>query len=320
MRKILCVLPITDLQKNKLIDVAKKVNAEIEFSSFKDVTASQVETAECVIGNVSPNLLKKAKNLKWLQTNSAGTDQYIVPGVLPEGVLLTNATGAYSPAVGEHMLAVTLMLMKNLHLYRDSQMNASWDDFGTVSSLQDATVLIVGAGDIGLHYAKLVKSLGAKTIGVRRREGEKSPYLDEVYLSEDVDKLLPLADVVASVLPGTAATEKFFSAKRFALMKKTGIFINAGRGTGVVQEDLLDALQTGKIAAASIDVTVPEPLPQEHPLWKQKNLILTPHISGGFHLPITIERIVNICCENIENYFNNKIMKNEVDFTTGYKK
>lgn len=329
MSEILSVLKLTDEQKKKLSDTAKKYNFEIIFSD-KDVSAEVVKSVDIIIGNANPDLVKQNKNLKWLQTNSAGTDQYVVPDVLPDGCMLTNATGAYSPSVGEHMLAVTLMLMKNLHLYRDNQTNSLWKDEGPVTTLEGSVVLICGAGDIGLHYAKLVKMLGAYTIGVKRRPSEKSEWLDELHLTSDVDKLLPWADVVASVLPGTPATTNFFNKERFGLMKKNALFINAGRGNAVNQEDLEKALTTGVIAGASIDVTTPEPLPKESPLWQIKNLILTPHISGGFHLPVTMNRIVDIACENIKRFFEincvttnssaNEKMLNEVDFLTGYKK
>lgn len=320
MSKIVSVLPINESQRKKLSQTAQEVGATIEFSSVNGVTLQQIQSADCVIGNAPPQFFKEAHNVKLLQTNSAGTDQYVAPGILSDKTLLANATGAYSPAVGEHMLAVTLMLQKKLHYYRDAQLQKEWSDFGQISSLNGATVLIIGAGDIGLHYAKLVKLLGAYTIGVKRRLSEKPEYIDELYLQDKVDSLLPRADIVAAILPGTKQTAMFFNKQRFALMKSTSFFINAGRGASVNQEDLLYALQNNIIAGASIDVTTPEPLPKDHPLWQCSNLILTPHVAGGFHLPLTMDRIVDIACENIINLFNHKTLKNEVDFLTGYKK
>ncbi|NLM01178.1 MAG: D-2-hydroxyacid dehydrogenase [Treponema sp.] len=320
MKQILSVLPINENQKKQLQQAAKKVNANIVFSSYENVTEADVQNSGCVIGNANPDFFQNATKVKWLQTNSAGTDQYIAKGILPEGTILTNATGAYGTAVSEHMLATTLMIIKNLHLYRDNQNKSSWKKFGSVSSLKDATVLIIGAGDIGLHYAKLVKLLGSYTIGVRRRAFTKPAFLDELHLSDEIDNLLPRADIVASILPGTVDTEKFFTARRFSLMKKSAVFLNTGRGSAVDQDALYYALKNHVIAAASIDVTTPEPLPASSPLWSLPNLVLTPHISGGFHLNETMDNIVNIACQNIDNFFNNKTMINEVDFTTGYRK
>lgn len=317
MKTIIVSLPVQDRHKAKL--EAAGAGCKFIYASAEQLTKDIVAEAEIVIGNIPTELIDASPRLELLQLNSAGTDAYIKPGVLAPNTILTNATGAYSKAVSEHALAQLLMLQKKLHLYRDDQMNSQWADEGTVTSISDATVLIVGLGDIGLSFGKLVSALGAYTIGVKRRSGACPEPIDELYTIDALDKLLPRADVVASFLPGTGDTVHMYTAERFAMMKNSAIFINCGRGNAVSSEVLYNALSSGEIASAAVDVTEIEPLPIDSPLWSLKNLLITPHISGNYHLPETFERIIDIACENISAYLSGSKLRNVVDFKTGYK-
>ena len=318
MKKVLCVLPVEQRHKEKLENAAK--DCEFTYVPMKEVTEEQVREANIIVGNVPAGMIKASESLELLQLNSAGADPYIVKGVLAEKTVLTNSTGAYSKAVAEHGFASALMLQKKLHLYRDVQKTGVWSDFGTVTSMADATVLVVGLGDIGCHFAAMCKALGAYVIGVKRRPSAKPDCADELYTMEKLDSLLPRADVIFSILPGTKEVYHLYNAERFSLMKKSAIFINDGRGGAVDPDALYDALSTGRIYAAAIDVTEPEPLPQDHRLWQLDNLLVTPHVSGFYHLPETFERVVNIAADNLERFTNGKELKNIVDFSTGYKK
>ncbi len=318
MKKVLCVLPVEQRHKEKLEKTGK--DCEFIYVPAKEVTEAQVQSAEIILGCVPAAMIKGSEKLELLQLNTAGADPYIVKGVLAEKTVLTNATGAYSKAVAEHGFASALMLQKKLHLYRDAQRTGAWSEFGTVTSMADATVLVVGLGDIGCHFARLCKAMGATVIGVKRRPSAKPEGVDELYTMESLDGLLPRADVVFSILPGTKEVYHLYNAERFAKMKKTAVFINDGRGGAVDQDALYEALTEGKIYAAAIDVTEPEPLPKDHRLWQLDNLLLTPHVSGYYHLPETFERIVDIAAENLDRFMNGKELKNIVDFETGYKK
>lgn len=279
-----------------------------------------VEEADIIIGNIDPDLLEYAKNLEWLQLNSAGADAYVKKGVLPEEVVLTNATGAYGPGVAEHMLAVLFSIQKKLHLYRDNQNQCEWQDEGEVMSLRGGCALIVGLGDIGLYFARLLRNFGYRVIGIKRRPGQVPQGVDELYTMEHLDELLPEADVIFSVLPETKATKNIFNAKRFREMKNSAVFLNAGRGSAVNTEDLCQALIAGEIYGAGLDVTDPEPLPSQHKLWNMKNVVITPHISGDFHHPATLYRIVDIAVGNLKRYCAGEPLMNVVDRGTGYRK
>ena len=318
MKNVLVLLPVEARHKEKL--KAAGAGCRFVYSDPDSVTAEQVRAANIILGLPKADMIRASKNLEWLQLASAGTDPYIVPGVLDEKTVLTNATGAYSKAVSEHAFALTLMLTKKLHLYRDEQHNRRWSDHGAVSSLSDSTVAVVGLGDIGRAYARLVKAMGAYVIGVKRRAGDCPDCVDELVMTQDLDTVLPRADVVMSILPNTAATRYLYTDASFDRMKDSAVFINCGRGNAVSAEVLYRALHEHKIAAAGVDVTETEPLPADSPLWELENLVITPHISGGFHLAETFERIVDIAAGNLTAFLKGEKLRSEVDFTTGYAK
>lgn len=318
MKNVLVLIPLTEEQKARLRAIGPECS--YCFTDGEHPSDEQYRNANIIMGFPGPKRLAGAENLEFLQLSSSGADAYVKPGVLRPGTLLTSVTGAYGQAVGEHAFAMTWELLKKLHLYRDDQARELWGDRGTVGTLRGATVVVVGLGDIGTEYARLVKAVGATVIGVKRRPSDCPDCVDELCLTSELDRVLPRADVVCSVLPGTASTYHLFNAGRFALMKPSAIFINCGRGTALDADALCDALDRGVIAAAGADVTEVEPLPAGHPLWKQPNMVITPHISGGFHLPGTLERIVEICFANFDAYLHGGELQNVIDFETGYKK
>ena len=316
MKNILVLLPVEARHKEKLETAG--AGCRFVYSSPDAATEEQLQAANIIIGLPDAGKLHASENLEWLQLASAGTDPYIVPGVLNAKTVLTNATGAYSKAVSEHAFALTLMLMKKLHLYRDEQNRKHWSDRGTVTSLADSTVAVVGLGDIGRAYARLVKAMGAHVIGVKRRGGSCPDYVDELVMTQDLDTVLPRADVVMSILPNTAETRYIYTDERFDSMKDSAVFVNCGRGNAVSSAVLFRALSEHKIAAAAVDVTEVEPLPASSPLWTLENLVITPHISGYYHLPETLERIIDIAADNLAACLAGRELRNVVDFTTGY--
>ena len=179
---------------------------------------------------------------------------------------------------------------------------------------------VLGLGDIGGEFAKRAKALGARVIGVRRTGTDKPDFVDELIHTDKLDEYLPQADCVAITLPGTTATKGMFDAERMAKMKDGAILLNVGRGMIVDTDALCAALENGKLAGAGVDVTDPEPLPADHPLWKMENAVITPHISGGYHLQETHDRIVRIMAENLKRFLAGEPLRNVVDFSTGYRK
>lgn len=316
-RNILVLLPIDERQK-KLIEGASP-NSNYIYKTYSNVEKSTVQQAEIIIGNPPAEMLIDSPNLKWLQLNSAGSDAYIKEGILNKNVLLTNATGAYGLAISEHMIGVLLQLYKKLHIYRENQKLHLWKDEGQVKSIYSSRILIIGLGNIGEEFAKRVKAFGAYTIGVRRTNPEKPDFIDELYLMDKIEELLPTVDVVVLTVPGTKETYKMFSKEKLKLMKNGAVLLNVGRGNVVDTDSLCDAVEGGYLLGAGLDVVDPEPLPENHRIWDIENIIITPHISGGFHIPETLEKIVQISAKNLNDFINGEKLINIVDFTTGYR-
>ena len=172
MKTVLCLLPVEQRHKEKL-ERAAGAECSFIYAGEHGATAENVAAANIILGTPAPKLINASEKLELLQLNSAGAEQYVRPGVLAPKTKLTNSTGAYSKAVAEHGAAMLFMMQKKLYLYRDAQKRHEWADFGTVTSITDAAVLVVGLGDIGRHFAGIVKALGAHVIGVKRRPGEK---------------------------------------------------------------------------------------------------------------------------------------------------
>jgi len=313
---IIVCIPVTEEQRRRMVQACPGAN--LVFSHTP--AAQELAAAQVVVGHLSPERLSAgAPRLRWFQCDFAGVDRYTAPGALPPQVLITNARGAYGLAIAEHMLAGTLALMKRLDQYHRNQLEHVWRDEGSVTSLEGAQVLLLGTGDIGGSYARMVRALGSRVTGVRFHRCPKPDWLDGQYTMEALDGLLPLADVVALALPGTPQTRGVMDARRLGLLKKPGaLLVNGGRGTAVVTDALCAALQHGTLGGAFLDVTDPEPLPPGHPLWDCPRALVTPHIAGYYHLPQTVERIAELCIRNLGAYCSGRPLENLVDRTLGY--
>lgn len=300
-KTILIVIPLKEKHRELLKKIAGKV--EIIFSDPERVAQEQVDQAEVILGNIPPEMVKKAKKLKWLQLNSAGFDAYAKADIMGNRIL-TSCSGAYGQAVSEHMFAMLLAMQKKLHFYRDDQKLHKWGDEGMVTSISDTTVMVLGLGDIGKHFAWLAHALGAYVIGIKRTYAPCPEYVDELHLQEDIKALLPKADAVVSFLPSSLENKGMFGKEFFDLMKKDSLFLNGGRGDTVSTDALYQALKEGRLGGAALDVTDPEPLPPDHPLWNMPQAFITPHVSGGYHLSVTLDNVVDICAANLKKYLS----------------
>ena len=323
MKKVLVVLPI----KGRFHDLVEAgvTDCEFVYADQDAVTVEQINDADIILGNVHPpEKLKAPEKLEYIALESAGADAYVKPGILAPHTVMTNATGVYSKTVAEHGLAMTLALMKNLPYYRDRQAEGRW--YGVYQgdmisrSPADSVVLVVGLGDIGLYYARLMKALGATVIGVKRRPSACPDCVDELYTTDQLEDVIGRADVIFSVLPGTKATYHLYSRDLFSKMKKTAIFVNCGRGASVDTDALCDALDEGIIERAGCDVFEVEPLPADHRAWKNEKLLITPHRAGFYDLPGTLEGLARFSNANLRAWLNGGELTNVVDFATGYKK
>lgn len=294
---ILNLLPVKEEEKAEFEAIAP--DAEHIYAGRRTVTEEQLTRATVIFGWPRAKMLPVCENLKWFQTMWAGADEYL--NVLPEGVTLTSSSGCNARSVAEHMLSCTLALCRVLPTYRDSQREHRWARENAMKTLLGATVLVVGAGNIGGTYAGMCRALGSHTIGVKRTAGPVEGF-DQVYGLDKLDELLPQADVVALIMPHNPQSVGLMSAERIAMMKDDAILISCGRGSVLDQDALVEQMQGGKLWGAALDVTEPEPLPADHPLWDIPNVIITPHVAGNMLLEITRRTCIEMAQDNLKKY------------------
>lgn len=291
-----------------------------EFRHIEVPSDADLAWAEVIIGQIPFDRLLSATKLKWLQLSFAGADSYMKP-CFPGDVCLTNASGAFGSAMAEYALSAVLMLMRRFHLYRDAQKQAVWQWLGDEMSPSGKHVLILGAGDIGTHAARLFRPFGCRITGVRRVRRACPPEFDAVVTLGDAEALLSEADIIICCLPDTPLTRGYLSRERLSLLRPNAILVNIGRGSLIDHDALAELLNADRIFGAVLDVTEPEPLPPEHPLWACPSALITPHISGKTFsgLPCKEEALFEICRDNLGRYLHGEVLRNRVDLSTGYR-
>ena len=293
--------------------------AQIDFCERTALDEQRVADAEVVIGNLPKRWLPEARALRWLHLESAGAEQYAQDELLGEDVLLSNSTGAYGPAIAEHMLAGVLSIYKKLNLYRENQKLRVWKNEGQVRSLKGSSVLIVGLGDIGREFGWRMKALGCTVTGVKRTLGGCPAYVDRLVLMDQIEEELPNADIVALCLPSTPETRHFFDQRRLALTRRDCVLVNVGRGVTVDTPALCALLDQGHFGGLVLDVVDPEPLPMNNPLWGYDRVILTPHVSGNYNQQSTYDTVIAMALENLQRYLDRQPLKYQVDRQSGYR-
>ncbi|GAA0359132.1 phosphoglycerate dehydrogenase [Alkalibacterium iburiense] len=257
-----------------------------------------------------------SSQLKWLQIDSAGVDYLDLETMQEKGIVLTNASGIHAHPIAESVIGMLLSYTRGIRHSIKMQDKAEWNTDTPMSELTDKTMLIVGTGQIGKQTGKLAKAFDMHTIGINR-SGRDVEYMDEQYTQENLAEALPKADVVVNILPSTDETKDLFDYDLFEKMKDSAVYINVGRGTTVVTDDLIKALDNGQIAFAALDVVHEEPLPSDHPLYAREDVLLTPHISGDFDR--YAERLYPIFKENLKAFVAGEdLPRNVVDYDSGY--
>ena len=303
----------------------QKADPSCAFAFYDDITQcskEEIEMTEILFGNIPTNRIGEFNNLKWYQLASAGYERF--DGIpLPPNAILTSMSGAYGIHISEYMIGSVLSLFQNFHRMRDNQSQNNWKDEGMARNIIGSICAVVGTGNIGTEFAKRLKLLGAaRVVGFRRNISECPKYFDEVRSLSDLKDFLPEADIVGTSLPASPESTNLFDRETIACFKKTAVFINVGRGSAVDLDALCDALDAGNLWGATIDVTDPEPLPADHKAWKVQNLVITPHISGGFREPlnpsiencISLKNIIDIFFENLQRYKKGEALRNTIQF------
>ena len=278
--------------------------------------------ADAVIGWCDARLLQAGPQIRWIQFLYAGVESCVsVPAVRDGTVLLTNMQRVQAPIIAEHATAMMLALARGLDLGVAQQSSRTWRpeallSGGRLRTVKGKTLLVAGLGGIGTEVAQRAHALGMRVIATRASGRGGPDFVSYVGPPEELAKLAAEADVIVDALPLTPATRGTFDARLFKRVKRGALFVNVGRGATVVTSALVDALRTGALGGAALDVTDPEPLPPDHPLWQAPNLIVTPHISSESELGVS--RVWEIVRENLRRYLAGERMLSEVDVNRGY--
>ena len=318
MKTILVAEFLSDAEQAQLRAAAP--DEQFVFAQTQDITLKQLQQADILIGNVDTELLEQTEHLEWMQLVSSGADYYTKEAALHDKFLATTATGCYGTGIAEYMVCMLLTMMKKIPTYLDYQREQVWRDAGSVISPMGKRVLIVGTGNLGTEFARRMRPFGCEIVGVRRRAGSCPAEYDEMHTMEDLKSELPRADVVALCLPGTSETYHLFDAEMLSRCKEGAFLMNVGRGTVIPTDAFLDSALMNRFGGVWVDVLEREPLEDGDPLFSADNLIITPHITGGWHLDITRRNIMELCARNLKAYLAGEPLEHVLDWSTGYCK
>lgn len=325
MNRNICVYLefLTEAHRAQIEEAARKAGFTVGFFTPEQKSEAQTFLQSCeVLYAHSPNLLRAAPaTLQWYCCAYAGVDPYCKnDGIFQNpDCLLTNSAGGYGVTIAEHLLMVSLMLLRRMPEYEEVVRNRGWSNQLPIRSIHGSSITILGAGNIGTTFAHRAKACGAGCItGVSRSGRSRDAVYDAMLPLDRVNEVLPQTDILVMALPGTPETTHTLNRERLALLPSHAIVINVGRGAAVDQEALMDALNSGRIAGAALDVMTPEPLPADHPLWGTRNLILTPHVSGNMTLGYTCDKNVEMFCRDLAHYAAGEPLEHLVDRRAGY--
>jgi D-2-hydroxyacid dehydrogenase (NADP+) len=282
----------------------------------------EIVDADAYIGDITSREVGAGKNLKWVGVMSAGVERVLFPrdgtsALRDSNITLTNNKIVQGPEIADHALAMLLMLSRNLYILYKNDQQQLWNarSFHGVE-LNGKAAVVVGVGGIGTQIAVRANAFGMTVIGVDTEDKPFVPFLKRVVKPDQLDDVLPQADVVFISVPDTPKSHKMMGAHQFELMKKNSYFIAVSRGGIYDINGLVKALDEKRLAGAGVDVTDPEPLPKGHPLWKFQNVVITPHIAGRSDQDTV--RMVGTVKENILRFVAGKPLINVVDKQKGY--
>lgn len=312
-KSILILRELLSEQINELEEIAS------DYELIYDIEEAKPEETEIVLGwsqDVIPLVEANNSKVKWIQYPFAGVNSLPLDLFEEKGILLTNGSGIHQYAVAESAIGLLLGLTRHIMGSARDQLKEKWVDARNLYELHDKTMMIVGAGKIGIHLGQIAKGFGMKTIGINR-SGRNIKNMDQQYVQEDLTDVIGKADVIVNILPSTDETYHLFDTDMFDKMKQDVIYINVGRGETVDTDALLAALDHDKVLFAGLDVFEEEPLPKGHPLWSHSKVLITPHIAG--RVESYPKYLYPIFKKNLKSFLaNQQVTENEIDLENGY--
>ena len=302
---------ITDAQ----LDELRLLSSDLVVTAVDsdEAAAREITDAEILYGRITPELFARAKKLRWIQASLAGLEHYLFDALVDSEVPVTNMRGIYSDHLADHAFAFVLDLARDFPKLFRRQIEGVWEQQENVEvkHLADMTLGIIGLGGIGYEVARRGAVTGMQVLAVDPRRTDKPSEVEALWPSDRLGDLLTQSDFVVICAPQTPETEGMIGAEQLARMKPTAYLINIGRGVIVKLDALVEALESGRIAGAALDVYEVEPLPADHPLWKMPSVLLTPHMAGID--PHTLERRFNVLRDNVKRFLVGEPLANVVD-------
>lgn len=309
-----------DAERAAQMESARRAVGDVELVQISyPIPDEVIKDAEVLLARCTPRIILEAENLRWLQDSRHGADACMMPEIRDKQFIYTNAQHTSGPPIADHVIAMMTMLTRGLHVFHRFQLAGQWKDRPfdfPVLELSDKTMLVVGLGGVGTEVAERAHGIGMKVLGIRNSSRHGPDFVEYVGLSHELYELAARADVVVNTLPLTRETRGLLDDRFFDAVKRGAYFISVSRGAVTVTDDLLAALKDGRLTAAGLDVTDPEPLPEGHELWSLPNVIITPHMAattdqGRWRRWAVIQ-------DNLRRYVNGERMLNVVDVARGY--
>ena len=316
-------LPLRIMMKSRLpdplLEKLKNISPQIQIDNDDNATGE----VDVWFGGLNSKQFNSAVNLKWFQSHSAGIEEYLWPEMIQRDVIMTSAKGCFAPAIAEHTFGLLFALTRNIAGQIRNMSQGKWQGvpMDKMFEMKGKTLGIVGLGGIGSQVARRAKAMDMHVIAVdivpkyKEQIGDICEEFRHVH-GEGLSWLLKSSDVILISAPFTKVSEGMIGAEQFDMMKKSAYFINVSRGRLVKTPALLDALKSGKIAGAGLDVVDPEPLPADHELWTLPNVVITSHISARSQH--NMPRLYEVFIENVYRYVNGFPLINVVNKEMGF--
>lgn len=305
-------------------------------ASTQVAALAEIKEADAFFGKLTPELLRQATRLRWVQSPTASLEHFLFPELIEHPCVLSNMRGLFSDVVADHVMGLVLCFARNLHVYLRQQQQGIWSPVGDKSyiadfvnapgtilpmdrshqHLSDCTLGVIGVGSIGGEILRRAAAFGMKLVGVDPKTQSIPSGVADIWPVERLPDLLRISDYVVIAAPLTPTTKALIRRNELRLMKQSAILINIGRGPIIKLEDLVEALDANEIGGAALDVTDPEPLPPDHPLWRMPNVIITPHVAAAS--PKIAGRHLETLLENIRLFVSGRPLATQVDKTAWY--
>ncbi len=307
--KILSQVELEEIEIERL--KAELPNLKVVVAPSIEKEMEEIVDADIFFGRIPQSVFIAGKKLRWVQVFGAGVETQFFPELVNSDVILTNTSGAYNHTMADQAFALILAISRGIAMFERNRKQRIWGRTNMLHQLAGQTLGIVGLGNIGSEIAKRGKAFGMKIVAVDIRDMECPSYVDQLCKLDKLDDALRQSDYLVLIVPLTDITKGMIGKEQLKKMKPTAYLINIGRGQLVDEKALIEALKTGVIAGAGLDVFEKEPLPPDSELWDMENVVMSPHV-GGLS-PETRALSFEIFLDNFKRFISNKPLRNVVD-------